>query len=52
MYGYDTILISQNMFMKTIIEADDGREIPVLAMGPIGTVPELKRKAYGKAILD
>ncbi len=45
-------LIGQNMFMKTIIEADDGRIIPVLTMGPIGITPELKRKGYGKAILD
>ena len=41
-----------NMFMKTIIEADDGRVIPVLTMGPIGITPELKRKGYGKALLD
>ncbi|MBR5407996.1 MAG: hypothetical protein IK111_10230 [Lachnospiraceae bacterium] len=48
----DGILIGQNMFMKTIIEADDGRTIDVLTMGPIGITPELKRKGYGKAILD
>ena len=45
-------LIGQNIFMKTIIEADDGREIPVLTMGPICITPELKRKGYGKALLD
>lgn len=45
-------LIGQNMFMKTIIEADDGREIPVLTMGPICITPELKHKGYGKALLD
>ncbi len=44
-------LIGQNMFMKTIIEADDGRGIDVLTMGPIGITPELKRKGYGKALL-
>jgi len=48
----DGRLIGQNMFMKTIIEADDGRVIPVLTMGPIGITPELKRKGYGKALLD
>ena len=48
----DGKLIGQNMFMKTIIEADDGRKIPVLTMGPIGITPELKRKGYGKALLD
>ncbi len=48
----DGRLIGQNMFMKTVIEADDGRVIPVLTMGPIGIAPEWKRKGYGKAILD
>ena len=48
----DGKLIGQNMFMKTTIEADDGKTIDVLTMGPIGIAPELKRKGYGKAILD
>ena len=48
----DGMLIGQNMFMKTVIEADNGREIPVLTMGPIGITPELKRKGYGKKLLD
>ena len=46
------VLIGQNMFMRTVINADDGRVIPVLTMGPIGITPELKRKGYGKALLD
>ena len=48
----DGRLIGQNMFMKTVIEADDGRLVPVLTMGPIGILPELKRQGYGKALLD
>ena len=48
----DGKLIGQNIFMKTTIEADDGKTIDVLTMGPIGIIPELKRKGYGKAILD
>jgi len=48
----DGRLIGQNMFMRTVIEADDGRVVPVLTMGPIGITPELKRKGYGKALLD
>ncbi|MBR3537722.1 MAG: N-acetyltransferase, partial [Eubacterium sp.] len=48
----DGRLIGQNMFMRTIIESDDGRTIPVLTMGPIGITPELKRKGYGKALLN
>ena len=46
------VLIGQNMFMRTVINADDGRVIPVLTMGPIGITPELKRKGYGKKLLD
>lgn len=45
-------LIGQNMFMKTIIEAEDGRTIDILTMGPIGITPALKRHGYGKALLD
>ena len=48
----DGKLIGQNMFMRTVIEADDGRTIPVLTMGPICITPELKRQGYGKILLD
>ena len=48
----DGALIGQNMFMRTVINADDGRVIPVLTMGPICITPELKRKGYGKKLLD
>ncbi len=48
----DGVIIGQNMFMKTVIETDDGRIIDVLTMGPICIAPELKRKGYGKKLLD
>ena len=48
----DGVLIGQNMFMRTVINADDGRVIPILTMGPIGITPELKRHGYGKKLLD
>ena len=48
----DSRLIGQNMFMKTVIEADDGSVVNVLTMGPIGITPELKRRGYGKTLLD
>ena len=48
----DGCLIGQNMFMKTVILTDDGMEYPVLTMGPICITPELKRKGYGKKLLD
>ena len=43
----DGQLIGQNMFMRTVINADDGRDVEVLTMGPI-----CKRKGYGKILLD
>ena len=45
-------LIGQNMFMRTRIDADDGRTVPVLTMGPICVAPDMKRKGYGKKLLD
>ena len=48
----DGRLIGQNMFMRAKIKADDGRDIPIMAMGPICIAPELKRKGYGKILLD
>ena len=48
----DGKLIGQNMFMRTVIEADDGSIVPILTMGPICITPELKRRGYGKALLD
>lgn len=48
----DGKLIGQNMFMNAVIASDDGRNVPVMAMGPICITPELKRKGYGKILLD
>ena len=45
-------IIGQNMFMKTVINGDDGKDVPVLTMGPICVAPELKRQGYGKKLLD
>lgn len=48
----DGRLIGQNIFMKAVIKADDGRNIPIMTMGPICIAPEFKRKGYGKILLD
>ena len=48
----DGRLIGQNMFMKAVIKADNGKDIPIMAMGPICIINELKRKGYGKILLD
>ena len=48
----DGVLIGQNMFMRAVIRADDGREIPIMTMGPICVDPAIKRQGYGKLLLE
>lgn len=48
----DGRIIGQNVFVRTVIKADDGKSVPVLTMGPICITPELKRQGYGKIMLD
>ncbi len=48
----DGKLIGQNMFMRAVIKADTGKDIPIMTMGPICIINELKRKGYGKILLD
>ena len=45
-------IIGQNVFLRAQIKADDGRSIPILAMGPICIAPAFQRKGYGKELLD
>lgn len=45
-------LIGQNVFVETHICCDDGSEFPILTMGPICIANDLKRKGYGKILLD
>ena len=48
----DGRIIGQNVFVRAEIQADDGRKIPILTMGPICIAPDLKRQGYGKRLLD
>ena len=45
-------IIGQNMFMRSSIRTDDGKEVPVMHMGPICVAPTLQRRGYGKFLLD
>ncbi|MBQ6471329.1 MAG: N-acetyltransferase [Victivallales bacterium] len=45
-------LIGQDIFMRTFIHADDGRDIPIMTMGPICIAPDLQGQGYGKILLD
>ena len=48
----DGRIIGQNMFMRAVIRADDGRDVPIFTMGPICIANDLKRQGYGKVLLD
>lgn len=48
----DGELIGQNVFVHAHIKSDDGRNIPIMAMGPICVAPKYQRKGYGKILLD
>ena len=48
----DGKIIGQNIFVRAVIKSYDGRDIPIMAMGPICITPELKRQGYGKILLD
>ena len=47
----DGRIIGQNVFMRASIKADDGRDIPIMTMGPICIANEYKRQGYGKTLL-
>lgn len=48
----DNKIIGQNVFVKTNLKLDDGRLLPIATMGPICIDNSLKRKGYGKMLLD
>ena len=48
----DGKLIGQVIYVRSEIIGDDGRKIPIMTFGPIGIIPEFKRRGYGKKLLD
>ena len=48
----DGELIGQVMYVRSEIDCDDGRKVPIMTFGPIGIAPEYKRQGYGKRLLD
>lgn len=48
----DGEIIGQNVFVKANIKSDNGRDIPIMTMGPICIAPKFKRQGYGKLLLD
>ena len=49
---YSNPVINESLPDPTVIKADDGRDIPIMTMGPICIAPEYKRQGYGKILLD
>ncbi len=45
-------LIGQVMYVRTVIQKDDGGELPIMTLGPISIHPDYKRQGYGKILLD
>ena len=48
----DGKIIGQNVFMRAVIKADDGRDISIMTMGPICIAPQYQKQGYGKILLD
>ena len=48
----DGEMIGQVIYVRSEIDGDDGRKVPIMTFGPIGIAPEYKRQGYGKRLLD
>lgn len=48
----DGEMIGQVMYVRSEIECDDGRHVPMMTFGPIGIAPAYKRQGYGKRLLE
>lgn len=48
----DGEIIGQVIYVRSKIECDDGRSVPIMTFGPISIAPNFKRKGYGKLLLD
>ena len=45
-------IIGQIIYVRSEIDCDDGKQLPIMTFGPIGIAPEYKRQGYGKRLLD
>lgn len=48
----DGELIGHIMYVRSEIQCDDGRRVPIMTFGPISIAPGYKRQGYGKLLLD
>ncbi len=47
----DGAVIGQTVFVRSHIDADNGRSVPTLTLGPVCIAPAFKRQGYGKILL-
>lgn len=45
-------LIGQVIYVRSEIDSDDGRKVPIMTFGPISIAPLYKRQGFGKQLLD
>ena len=45
-------MIGQIIYVRSEIDCDDGRKVPIMTFGPIGIAPKYKRQGYGKKLLE
>ena len=48
----DGELIGQVIYVRSEIDCDNGRKVPIMTFGPISIAPAYKRQGYGKQLLD
>ena len=48
----DGKIIGQVIYVRATIDCADGKKVPIVTLGPIGILPEYKRKGFGKKLLD
>lgn len=48
----DGELIGQIMYVRSEIQCDDGRKLPIMTFGPMSIAPSYQRQGYGKRLLD
>ena len=44
--------IGHIIYVRSEIDCDDGRKVPIMTFGPISTAPDCRRQGYGKYLLD
>ena len=48
----DGEIIGHVIYLRSAIETDDGRTIPIMTFGPISIDPRFQRQGYGKQLLE